>query len=38
MRLALLLGVVLADYFILRRRVLDTNALISGDRPGGPFW
>jgi hypothetical protein len=33
------MGVVMMDYFVLRRQVLDTDALIdAGNRAGGPFW
>jgi len=34
------LGVVAADYFVLRKRVVDTNLLVddASNRPGGSFW
>ena len=34
------LGVVAADYFVLRKRVVDTNLLVddASGEPGGSFW
>ncbi len=34
------LGVVAADYFVLRKRVVDTNLLVddASNQPGGSFW
>ena len=34
------LGVVAADYFVLRKRVVDTNLLVddASNEPGGSFW